>query len=76
MSDHDRSRPRRTVTLDPVIDAYLGDDVVNAGRLIDHLVSSNVSTEKLATVARREGITADETEIVGLNLPEPEEDDS
>lgn len=62
------------MTVDPVIDAYLGSDVVNAGRVIDHAIQQNVSKDKLTQVARREGITADQTEIVGLDLDEPEDD--
>lgn len=72
MPNDNRSRPRRTLTLDPVIDAYLGQPEVNAGRLIDSLVGGNVSKDRLAMLAREHGISVDDTDVVGVGV-EPEE---
>jgi len=71
MSDDNRSRPRRTVTLDPVTDAYLGQPEVNAGRLIDSLVESNVSDRRLKQLAEEAGIEATDTTVAGAGV-EPE----
>lgn len=70
--DSNRSRPRRTVTLDPVIDAYLGQPEVNAGRLIDSIVESNVSKDRLRQLAREHEISVDDTDVVGVGV-EPED---
>jgi hypothetical protein len=53
-----------------VADAYLGQPEVNAGRLIDRLIEQNVSKEQLAKLAREQGITADETEFLGVGVTE------
>lgn len=55
----ERNRPRRTFTLDPAINAYLGRGDVNAGRLIDQLVYQNVSTEKIRAAADEAGVRGD-----------------
>ena len=72
MSNDNRSRPRRTVTLDPVVDAYLGQPEVNAGRLIDSLVEQNTSKDALNRLARQEGISREDTSIIGVGT-EPED---
>jgi len=74
MPNDNRSRPRRTVTLDPVVDAYLGQPEVNAGRLIDSLVESNVSRDRLKQLARQEGITTEQTDLVGVGVVEDTEE--
>jgi len=74
MPNDNRSRPRRTVTLDPVVDAYLGQPEVNAGRLIDSLVERNVSERKLKQLAEDEGITTEQTSLVGVGV-DPVEDE-
>lgn len=73
MSNGNRSRPRRTVTLDPVVEAYLGQPEVNAGRLIDSLVEQNVAKDQLAKLARDEDITREDTDILGVGI-DPEND--
>ena len=76
MPNDNRSRPRRTVTLDPVVDAYLGQPEVNAGRLIDSLVEQNVSTDALNRLARQNDISSEDTALVGVGeTPQDTEDD-
>lgn len=59
----DRNRPRRTLSLDPVTEAYLGQPVVNAGRLVDQLVRQNVTDAKLIDAALEAGITDEDTDF-------------
>lgn len=42
-----RNRPRRTVTVDPAVEAHLARDEVNAGRLVDLAISQTVADHKL-----------------------------
>ena len=74
MPNDNRSRPRRTLTLDPVVEAYLGQPEVNAGRLVDSLVEQNVSKEQLKKLARQEGITTEQTDLVGVGVVEDTEE--
>lgn len=60
----ERNRPRRTLSLDPATEAYLGQPEVNAGRLIDKLVERNVADHKLREAALSEGVTDDDTEMI------------
>ena len=76
MPNDNRSRPRRTVTLDPVVDAYLGQPEVNAGRLVDRLVEGNVSRDALKKLARDEGITREDTDLLGVGVEPEDEDDA
>lgn len=68
-----RNRPRRTLSIDPVIEAYLSQDTVNAGRVVDQAVEQNVSHAALEKAAVEAGVTADDTDLLGLNLPEGDE---
>lgn len=52
----ERNRPRRTLTLDPVTEAYLGQPEINSGRLIDSLVEQHVADHKLREAALAAGI--------------------
>jgi len=61
MSDPTRRRPRRTVTVDPVVDAYLGQREVNAGRLIDHVVLQYVAERHLIEAAAKAGVKREDT---------------
>jgi len=47
MSGHNRSRPRRQVTLSPEVDAYLGQQHINASGLVDAAVREIVTDTAL-----------------------------
>lgn len=66
----DRNRPRRTLSLDPAIEAYLAQDTVNAGRVVDQAIEQNVAEKAIEQAARAAGVTADDTDLLGLDLPE------
>lgn len=51
-----RKRPSFGTSIDPAIHAYLSQDRINAGGLIDHAIRQTVNHSELAEAARSAGV--------------------
>lgn len=61
-----RNRPQFGTSIDPAVHAYLSQDHVNAGGLIDHAVRQTVNHQKLKEAAKAAGVVEQSKFDLGL----------
>lgn len=64
MPESNRRRPRRTTTVDPAVDAYLAQESINAGRVVDMAIRQFAGPDALRKAAHEADV--EDSEVVKL----------